>query len=166
MKGNLKILIFLFSIILNVVFVGTYAAYKFQLIPGERKDDNLMKPLFLELDLTAQQLTRFKSERDKFHPHLQALEQEIKRKQIDLIEILSIDTPDQRAIESKQKEIQELQALAQDRVIVHLLQASTLLSPKQRTRFFHLIRERIGLSVSSCPPWTKPLEKIQTGESG
>ena len=75
MKGNLKILIFLFSIILNVVFVGTYAAYKFQIIPGERKDDNLMKPLFLELDLTAQQLTKFKSERDEFHPHLQALEQ-------------------------------------------------------------------------------------------
>lgn len=166
MKGNLKILIFLFSIILNVVFVGTYAAYKFQIITSERKDDNLMKPLFLELDLTPEQLTRFKSERDKFHPHLQALEQEIKRKQIELIEILSIDTPDQRAIESKQKEIQELQALAQDRVIVHLLQASTLLSPKQRTRFFHLIRERIEVSASSCPPWTKPLEESRTGESG
>ncbi|MCX5884209.1 MAG: Spy/CpxP family protein refolding chaperone [Deltaproteobacteria bacterium] len=166
MKGNLKILIFLFSIILNVVFVGTYATYKFQIITIERKDDNLMKPLFLELDLTPEQLTRFKSERDKFHPHLQALEQEIKRKQIELIEILSIDTPDQRAIENKQKEIQELQALAQDRVIVHLLQASALISPEQRTRFFHLIRKRIEVSISSCPPWTKPLEESRTGESG
>ncbi len=166
MKGNLKILIFLFSIILNVVFVGTYAVYKFQIIPGERKDDNLMKPLFLELDLTAQQLTKFKSERYKFHPHLQALEQEIKRKQIELIEIISINIPDQQNIESKQKEIQQLQALAQDRVIVHLLHASALLSPEQRTRFFRLIRERIEVGVSSCPPWTKPLEKSQTGESG
>jgi Spy/CpxP family protein refolding chaperone len=159
MKGNLKILIFLFSIILNVVFVGTYAGYKFQIIPGERKDGNLMKPLYLELDLSTQQLAKFKSERDKFHPHMQALEQEIKRKQIELIEILSINSPDSQALESKQKEIQELQALAQDRVILHLLQAGTLLSPVQRARFFHLIRERIEASVSSCPPWTKPLGK-------
>ena len=159
MKGNLKILIFLFSIILNVVFVGTYATYKFQINPGERKNDNLMKPLFLELDLTPEQLARFKSERDKFLPQLQSLEEEIKRKQIELIGILSINTPDQQTIESKQKEIQELQAAAQDRVIAHLQQVSTALSPKQRTRFFHLIRERIEVSASSCPPWTKPLKR-------
>jgi len=159
MKENLKILTFLFSIIMNVVFVGTYAGYKFQIIPGERKDGNLKKPLYLELDLSAQQLTKFKSERDKFHPQLQALEREIKRKQIELIEILSINTPDSQALERKQKEIQELQTLAQDRVILHLLQASNLLNPEQRTRFFNLIRERIEVSTSSCPPWTKPLEK-------
>ena len=159
MKGNLKILIFLFSIILNIVFVGTYAAYKFQINPGERKDDNLTKPLFLELDLTPEQLTRFKSERDKFHPQLQALEQEITRKQIELIEILSIDAPDPQALAIKQNEIQELQAAAQDRVIVHIRQASAILSPEQRTRFFHLIRKRIEASVSSCPPWTKPLKR-------
>jgi Spy/CpxP family protein refolding chaperone len=166
MKGNLKILIFLFSIILNIVFVGTYAAYKLQIITGERKEDNLTRPLFLKLDLSPEQLTRFKSERDKFHPRLQALEQEIKNKQVELIEILSINTPDPQALERKQKEIQELQALAQDRVILHLLQASALLSPEQRTRFFHLIRERIEVSASSCPPWTKPLEKGRTGENG
>lgn len=166
MKGNFKILIFLFSIILNVVFVGTYAGYKFQIIPGERKDGNLMKPLYLELDLSTQQLTKFKSERDEFHPRMQAMGQEIKRKQIELIEILSIDTPDPQALESKQKEIQELQALAQDRVILHLQQAGTLLSPEQRTRFFHRIRERIETNVSACPPWAKPLEKGLTGKNG
>jgi hypothetical protein len=166
MKGNLKKLIFLFSIILNIVFVGTYAGYKFQIIPGERKDGNLKKPLYLGLDLSAQQLTNFKSERDKFHPQMQVLEKEIKRKQIELIEILSQNTPEPQSLEIKQKEIQELQALAQDRVIVHLLQAGTLLSPEQRARFFHLIRERIEASVFSCPPWTKPLEKSRTGESG
>ena len=146
--------------------MGTYAAYTLQNISGERKEDNLMRPLFLKLDLTPDQLTRFKSERDRFHPHLQALAQEIKKKQIELIEILSIDPPDQRTVESKQKEIQKLQAEVQDRVIGHLLLASTLLSPEQRTRFFRLIRERIEVSTSSCPPWTKPLEKTQTEESG
>jgi Spy/CpxP family protein refolding chaperone len=166
MKRNLKILIFLFSIILNIVFVGAYAGYKFQIIPGERKDGNLKKPLYLGLDLSAQQLTKFKSERDEFHPHMQALEQEIKRKQIELIEILSMNTPDPQALERKQKEIQELQASAQDRVILHLMQASNLLNPEQRTRFFHLFRERIEASVFSCPPWTKPLEKSRTGEGG
>jgi Spy/CpxP family protein refolding chaperone len=158
MKGNLKILIFLFSILLNIVFVGTYAAYKFQINTGERNDDNL-KPLFLELDLTPEQLTSFKSERNKFHPQLQALEQEITRKQIELIEILSTNNPDPQALEIKQKEIQELQAAAQDRVISHLLQASDFLNPEQRTRFFNLIRKRIESSVSACPPWTKAIKR-------
>ncbi len=165
MKENLKILTFLFSIILNLVFVGTYAAYKLQIITGEGKGGNYMKPLYLDLDLSAQQRTKFKTERGKFHPQLQALEQEIKRKQIELIEFLSTTNPDPQALERKQKEIQELQAAAQDRVMRHLLQASTLLGPEQRTRFFQLIRERIEASNSSCPPWTKPLEKSRTDEN-
>lgn len=159
MKGNLKILIFLFSIILNIVFVGTYAAYKFQINTGERKDDNLTKPLFLELDLSPEQLTSFKSERDTFHPQLQALEQEITKNQIELIEILSGDAPDQQTIAIKQNAIQKLQAAAQDRVIVHIRQASAILSPEQRSRFFHLIRKRIEENASACPPWTKPIKR-------
>jgi len=165
MKENLKILIFLFSIIMNVVFVGTYAAYKLPIMTSEKKDGNLMKPLFLELDLTPEQLTRFKSDRDEFRSHLQALEQKIKKKQLDLIEILSIDTPDQQAIESKQKEIQELQTAAQNRVIAHFLQESKLLNPKQRNRFFNLIKERINMSVASCSHWSKPLVKSHTVEN-
>ena len=124
-----------------------------------------MKPLFLELDLTPEQLTRFKSDRDEFRSHLQALEQKIKKKQLDLIEILSIDTPDQQAIESKQKEIQELQTAAQNRVIAHFLQESKLLNPKQRNRFFNLIKERINMSVASCSHWSKPLVKSHTVEN-
>jgi Spy/CpxP family protein refolding chaperone len=165
MKENLKKLTFLFSILLNLVFVGTYAAYKLQIITGERKGGSYIKPLYLDLDLSEQQRTKFKAERDKFHPQLQTLEQEIKRKQIELIEILSTNDPDPQAFERKQKEIQELQASAQDRVILHLLQSSTLLDPEQRTRFFHLIRERIEVNAFSCPPWTKPLEKSRTEEN-
>jgi|GEM_PF-943895 Spy/CpxP family protein refolding chaperone len=163
MKINIKILIFLFSIVLNVVFVGTYAAYKLPIITSEKKDDHLMKPIFLELDLTPEQVTRFKTDRDEFRSHLQALEQKIMKKQVELIDILSIDTPDQQAIESKQKEIQELQTAAQNRVIAHFLQESKLLNPKQRNRFFTLIKERIKMSVTSCSPWAKPLEKSRIG---
>ena len=159
MKGNLKILIFLFSILLNIVFVGTYAAYKFQINTGERKDDNSTKPLFLELDLTPEQLASFKSERDKFHPQLQALELEITGKQIELIEILSGDAPDPQILAIKQNAIRILQAAAQDRVIAHIRQASAILSPEQRTRFFNLIRKRIEDSASACPPWTKAIKR-------
>jgi Spy/CpxP family protein refolding chaperone len=166
MKGNLKILIFLFSIVLNVVFVGTYAAYKLPVITSEKKDDNFRRPIFLELDLTPEQVTRFKSDRDEFRSHLQALEQEIKKKQAELIDILSIDTPDQQAIDSKQKEIQELQTAAQYRVIAHFLQESRLLNPKQRNHFFNLIKERIEISGASCSPWAKPLEKSRVGRGG
>jgi Spy/CpxP family protein refolding chaperone len=161
MKGNLKVLVLLFSIILNAVFIGSYAAHKLALVSGAKQADNLKNPLYLQLDLSAEQLERFTAERDKFHGNLRELGQEIRSKQVELIDLLAIDSPDHQTIESKQREIHALQTEVQDRVIVHFLQESALLNPEQRTLFFQLIKERIAMSTPPCPPWARPLEKSQ-----
>jgi len=75
-------------------------------------------PLFLQLDLTPEQLTRFKAERDRFHAQLEELGQQIKAKQIELIDSSSSGPTDQQSVERKQEEIQRLQGEVQDRVIV------------------------------------------------
>ena len=157
MRRNLKTLLVIFSVILNVGFIGTYAVYK--LSPSSSKEvqqGDLGKPVFLELDLSADQLARCEAERDNFHARLQESGQEIKEKQVELIDLLAMSDPHQQAIEAKQREIQDVQTTVQERVIVHFLRESALLNPEQRARFFDLIKERIEMDSLSCLPWVKP----------
>lgn len=166
MKVNLRALIFAFSLILNVVFIGIFAAHTIPIFSRDRKADELMKPPFLQLDLTAEQLARFKSDRDEFIGELHEMGQAVGKKQIELIDLLAAPTPDERAIKTKQEEIQRLQAATQDRVIVHWIQESSLLNPSQRTRFFQLVKARIESSVQVYPPFIRSSGCCRQGESG
>jgi|WetSurMetagenome_2_1015567.scaffolds.fasta_scaffold311263_2 Spy/CpxP family protein refolding chaperone len=165
MKENIKKILFIASIALNVVFAATYITYKLPSLAGGRQPQAPTGPLFLQLDLTPDQLARFKAERDSFHRRLQDLGQEIKTQQIELIDLLGVIPSDQKAIEKKQQEIQQQQGTLQERIIAHFLQASALLTPEQRARFFQLIKDRIETSAQACPPWMRALEQGRTGAS-
>jgi Spy/CpxP family protein refolding chaperone len=163
MNENIKKILFIASVALNIVFAATYATYKAPSLAGVQRPAP-RGPLYLQLNLTPEQLTRFEAERDKFHARIQELGEEIKTKQIELIDLLGATPPDQKDIEKKQEEIQRLQGTVQDRVIAHFLQASAFLPPEQRARFFDLIKARIGTSVQACPPWMKSFEHGRSGE--
>jgi hypothetical protein len=163
MKKNLRTILFIASVALNVVFAATYLVYKLPSISGVPQPAP-RGPLYLQLDLTPEQLARFKADRDRFHAQIQDLGLRIKTKQIELIDLLEAIPNDQQTIERKQEEIRHLQGEVQDRVIVHFLQESSHLSSEQRTRFFQLVKARIETSVQACPPWMRPLEKEQMGE--
>jgi Spy/CpxP family protein refolding chaperone len=162
MKHNLKTILFVASVALNVVFAATYVTYKLPSLTGMQQAGS-KGPLFLQLDLTSDQLTKFQAERDRFHAQLQALGQEVKAKQLELIDLLATKPPDQPAIEKKQEEIQVTQGTVQDQVIVHFLQASSFLNPEQQSRFFQLIKGRIETGTQVCPPWMRPDAQGQPG---
>jgi Spy/CpxP family protein refolding chaperone len=164
MKANIKTIVFIASVALNVVFAVTYITYKIPSLPGVHQQSS-RQPVFLELNLTPDQLTRFSAERDRFHALLQELSQEIKTRQIELIDLLGATPPDKKAVETKQEEIQRLQGIVQDGVIAHILQGSSLLSSEQRSRFFQLIKERIEMGAQACPSWMRSFERGQAGES-
>jgi len=88
----------------------------------------------------------------------------IKAKQIELIDLLGVAPPDQKEIKQKQEEIQRLQGAVQDRVIVHFLQESSLLTPEQRAHFFEVIKERIGTGEQACPPGMRSFGQGSPGE--
>jgi Spy/CpxP family protein refolding chaperone len=162
MKDNLKTMLFIASVALNVVFAATYIAYKLPSLAGVQQATS-RGPLYLQLDLTPDQLTKFNAERDRFHAQLQGLGQEVKAKQLELIDLLTAIPPDQPAIEKTQEEIQRIQMTVQDRVIVHFLRASSVLSPEQQTRFFQLIKGRIETGIQACPPWLQSDGQGQPG---
>lgn len=166
MKMNLKTMILAFSLILNVVFIGIFSAHTIPIFSRDGKAGKLMKPPFLQLDLTAEQLARFKSNRDKFMVELREMGQAVGKKQIELVDLLAASPSDERAIKTKQEEIQRLQVATQNRVIVHWIQESSLLNPKQRIRFFQLIKARIERSIQAYPPFMRSSGCCRARESG
>jgi Spy/CpxP family protein refolding chaperone len=164
MKVNLKAVVIAFSLILNVIFIGIFTARTFQIFNPDRKIDELMKPPFLQLDLSAEQLARFKSARETFIGELHEMAQAVGEKQIELIDLLAASPPDEGAIKMKQEEIRRLQAATQDRVIAHWLRESSILNPEQRSRFFQLVKAHIKGSVQAYPPFVKSSEWCLPGE--
>lgn len=154
MKESFKTILFIASVALNAVFAATYLTYKLPSLAGVQQAAP-QGPLFLQLDLTPGQLTKFNAERDRFHAELQALGQEVKTRQLELIDLLAAKPPDRPAVQMKQEDIQRLQGAVQDRVIVHFLQAGSFLNPEQQARFFQLIKGRIETGIQACPPWMR-----------
>ncbi len=152
MRENLKTILFIASVALNLVFVGTYLAYKLPLFAGVHQSQPSEGPLFLQLDLTPVQLKQLTIERDRFHTRLQELGQEIKKRQLNLIDLLEATPPDEQAIERKRQEIQNLQREVQNGVIDHFQRVSTFLTSDQRAGFFALIKSRIQTGLQACPP--------------
>ena len=164
MKTKPTALIFIFSLILNVVFIGIFAAQMIPVFNRDRSAGEHMKPLFLQLDLTAEQMARFKSHRDTFKKELREMRKTVGKKQLELIDLLAASPLDEQALNMKQEEIRHLQAAIQDRVINHLLQESALLNPEQHTRFFQLVKERIESRVQARPPFMRSSERCRPGE--
>lgn len=164
MRESLKTILFIASVALNLVFVGTYLTYKLSPPTGVHQPAFTDGPLFLQLDLTPAQLKRLRAERDRFHTRLQKLGQEIKQRQLGLIDLLDAAPPDQSAIKRKQEEIQGLQRVVQNSVIDHFLRASAFLTPEQRTRFFGLIKSNIQTAPQACPPIMRSVKQCRPGE--
>ena len=103
MRENLKTILFIASVALNLVFVGTYIAYKLPPFAGVHRSGFTEGPLFLQLDLAPDQLKQLNAERDRFHTRLQQLGQEIKTRQLGLIDLLEAKPPDEPAIKRSRK---------------------------------------------------------------
>jgi len=153
MKKNLNILAVIFSVVLNVVFIGSYFYYSSRPLAVTGRQANHDRLLYEELNLDRDQLDRLKSFRDNFHAFVDEQGQRIKAKQLELVGLLAQEKPDRRAIAAKQEEIQGLQRQMQAGVIDHLLQESRIFTPEQRQQFFALMKERIDSSVAPRPRW-------------
>ncbi len=153
MKKNLKILVITFSVVLNIVFIGSYFHHRAGLLPRAGHQANHAHPLYKELNLDRGQLDRFGPLRDSFHAFVNEQGRKIKARQLDLVDLLTKEKPERRAIDAKQEEIRVLQQQMQVKVIDHLLEESRIFTPEQRQKFFALIKGRIDDSDGPRPRW-------------
>ncbi len=153
MRKNIIILAGIFSVVLNIGFIGTYFLQKAGLHILQPVYTNHKRFLYEELNLSPEQLTEFVPGRDRFHTYLNLQSRKIQAGQIELIRLLAENPSDRKAIDGKHKEIQTLQRQMQARVIDHFLEESRILTPEQRKKFFALIKGRIEKSSGFCPGW-------------
>ncbi|HHB76508.1 MAG TPA: periplasmic heavy metal sensor [Desulfobulbus sp.] len=166
MRKNLFILAGIFSVVLNISFIGTHFLQKSGLHPLTPVHADHKRFLYEELNLSPKQLAVFKQGRDRFHTYLNKQSRKIQIERIKLIRLLSENLTDRKTIDDKQKEIQALQRQMQARVIDHLLRESHILTPEQRKKFFTLIERRIEKNRGFCPGWMrKDGQKPVHGES-
>ena len=153
MRKNLIILSILFSVMLNIGFIGAYCLHKGGLCSREQEPANHKRFLYEELNLSPEQLARFKPERDRFHSYLNHQGKRIQTKRLELIRLLVENFPDRKAINAKHEQIQTLQNQMQTKVIDHFLEEGSILTPGQRKKFFILIKGRIEKKTGSYPGW-------------
>jgi len=151
MRKNFIILASIFSVVLNIGFIGTYCLHKTGLHLGKLVDTNHKRFLYEELNLSPEQLVEFERGRDRFHTYLGLQSKTIQAERIELIGLLAKNPPDREAIDAKHKEIQPLQRQMQAKVIDHFLEESHILTPKQRKKFFALIKGRIKTKSGFYP---------------
>ncbi len=166
MRKNLIILAIIFSVVLNIGFIGTYCLQKSGLHPLRLVHINHKRFLYEELNLSPEQLVEFEPSRDRFHTYFDLQSRKIQAGQVELIGLLAENPPDRKAIDARHEEIQALQQQMQTRVIDHFLEESRILMPEQRKKFFALIKGRIEKNSGFCPGWMQRsrLKPVQ-GES-
>ena len=153
MKKNLKALCIIFSVVLNIAFIGSYVYHKSGLLAPAVRHANHNRLLCEKLNLSREQLERFGPLRDSFHAFVNEQGRKIQAKQLELIDLLTREHPGRLAINAKQEEIQALQRQMQAKVIDHLLEESRLFTLEQRQKFFALMKRRIEKSSTPRPRW-------------
>ena len=163
MMKNIKTLSIIFSVVLNIVFIGLYFYHQSGLFPLKNHQTDHNHLLYEALNLTRAQRNRFASAGDRLHGFIRAQGRRTKTMRMELIDLLAIQNPDRGAIDTKQEEIQILQRQTQTRVIDHLLEESGMLRPEQRQEFFALIKKRIEKSSGFGPRWM-PQRQVNRSE--
>jgi Spy/CpxP family protein refolding chaperone len=155
MRDNIKNLVLIFSIILNIAFVGGTSYHSLSSGSIASKPSSNRPFLYQELNLTKEQLARVEPARDQFHKRLSEIGGEIKARQFKLLDLLAAPVLNRKSVEDLEKEIRTLQQTMQDTFINHILDQTSVFTPEQRSRFFALIKERIERSEPR-PPWMRP----------
>jgi len=157
MKGNLKTLALIFSVILNAAFIGATAYYRLSPPSVASRPPSGSEPfIYQELDLSREQVDRIEPMRDEFLERLSEIGGAIRERQIRLVDLLSSTEVGRGKVEALQGQIRDLQRTLQDTVVSHVLEESAVFTPEQRSRFFQLMKERIEQSGEPRPPWLRP----------
>jgi Spy/CpxP family protein refolding chaperone len=133
-----------FSITLNLAFVGSYA---YRTWPGQRGY------VFEEVQLMPEQRSRMIAGRDSFIATIDTIGNTILGLQIQMIDAIAADPEDRRAIDATVDRIRSQQQTMQLAVVEHLLADKSLLHPDQRKEFFSILKARMLAQGAPRPPW-------------
>ena len=164
MRNNLKLLAIIFSVVLNIVFIGARFYHRMppHRITGQSQGGSCT--IVGQLNLSPAQLTRFNRLRKSFHAFMKGQSDRIKTKQMEFIDLIARPKPNRRQLAAKQAEIWALQRKMQAKAAEHLLAENKIFTPHQRRIFFSIIRQR--LEDSDARPGWMPRKQALSAAGG
>jgi len=144
MTHYIRTLAFIFSVALNVAFVGSYAYRSLT-----------KRPTFVyeEIPLDASQRLRMISNRDRFLTTIHQIGDRIINLQAELIDAIAAEPVDPSAIDAKLAQIFSQEQSLQRTVVEHLIEDKNILDAGQRTQYFAVLKQRIRSQSAPEPPW-------------
>jgi Spy/CpxP family protein refolding chaperone len=144
MRHHLRVLGFIFSVVLNVAFLGSYVY---------RTVMSRAAFAYEEINLDAAQRTRMVSSRDRFIEAVDRIGNSIVDLHVELIDAVATEPTDRRAVDVAIDKIRSQQQSMQQGVVAHLLEDKSILNPGQRKAFFDILKRRIRSQSFPGPPW-------------
>jgi hypothetical protein len=144
MKHYLRTFGLVFSVALNVAFVGSYAYRTLT-----------KRPTFAyeELQLNADQHSRMVSSRDQFIRAVDQAGNNIIELQLELIDAIAAEPAYPATVDAKLEQIHSQQQSMLRVVVEHLMEDKSILDPAQKRKFFGLLKQRIRAERMPGPPW-------------
>jgi hypothetical protein len=144
MRHYLRTLGIIFSVALNLAFLGSYVYRTFAPPTGYAYE---------EVRLTPDQRSRMIVGRDRFIEIVNTIGNNIVGLQVQLIDAIAADALDRSAIDAKVGQIQFQQQAMQRAVVEHLIADKSILTSEQRKEFFEVLQRRIRSQSMPGPPW-------------
>ena len=156
MKKTLAVILVVLAVI-ALSMLSTFA-YERWLSPGRRHAPrHTGHPFALlrgELALTSEQMTRLEAHQKKFEDALRGQRAQMRETRTALMESLRADAPDTLAIDRLVEEIGALQTGLEKRMIRHMLEEQTILTPEQRQKLHSILGKHFDDMRDT--PWAGP----------
>ena len=144
MRHHIRTLGVIFSVVLNLAFLGSYAYRTFAGRAGY---------VYEEVQLSPEQQARMAAGRDQFIGAVDTIGRNIVSLQLQLIDAIAADPLDRNAIDATVGRIHAEQQAMQRTVVEHLLADKDGLTPDQRREFFEVLKRRVRSQSPPRPPW-------------
>jgi Spy/CpxP family protein refolding chaperone len=144
MTRNLRTLLLIFSVVLNVTFIVAHLLRNLSARP---------RFAYEEIPLSAEQRRRFEAGRDSFLRAHNRLGRRMMEEHGELMDLLAANPVDEGALQAKLDEIHANHRFLQQIVVRHLRKDRELLTPDQRRQFFSVLKDRIREMGAPGPAW-------------
>ena len=141
MKERIKTILFIFSVAVNLGILG-FLAYSWSLPHFLRGENRWEQPEEI-MPFTGEQASQVRKARERLMCGVRGKRLEIQTKRNELFDLLMRPAPDPRAVNSKVREINQLQGAIQEDAANEMLLETGQMTPEQKKSYFTSIRNRM-----------------------
>lgn len=148
MRRDWLLYLVIFSLALNIGTIGTFTYLRYQDRQPSAAKEELppmpMREMWRHLNLDEEQRHRLGQLWPEHRRRLRALRSELAEKRRELFALLKKETsPDWPTMQSKIREISNLQGKLEEEIVQHLLAMKEQLKPEQQAMFVELLEQRL-----------------------